>query len=127
MNKTIFKYNYVKHKFHRILHEKRIEKQNMSIKLRNGLQTINCINHKINDITMELEKVTELITKHTKVCEEILTIISKYTKEINNEKKEICIISKNIKEDELKCQEMYNIALAELKLMMPELEDATNV
>jgi len=99
----------------------------MSIKLRNGLQTINGINHKINDMTMELGKVTELITKHTKICEEMFTIISKYIKEIDNEKKEIYIISKNIKEDELKCQEMYNIALAELKLMIPELEEATNV
>lgn len=99
----------------------------MSIKLRNGLQTINGINHKINDMTMELEKVTELITKNTKVCEEMFTMISKYIKEIENEKKEINIISKNIKEDELKCQEMYNIALSELKLMIPGLEEATNV
>ncbi|XP_060835340.1 dynein axonemal heavy chain 2-like [Rhopalosiphum padi] len=113
-------------RYKKILHEKRIEKQNMSIKLRNGLQTINGINHKINDMTMELGKVTELITKHTKICEEMFTIISKYIKEIDNEKKEIYIISKNIKEDELKCQEMYNIALAELKLMIPELEEATN-
>jgi len=99
----------------------------MSIKLRNGLNIINGINHKINDMTIELEKVTELITKHTKVCEEMFTIISKYTKEIDDEKKEIYIISKNIKEDELKCQEMYNIALSELKLIIPELEEATNV
>ncbi|CAI6360698.1 unnamed protein product [Macrosiphum euphorbiae] len=109
-----------------ILHEKRIEKQNMSVKLRNGLQTINGTNHKINYMTMELEKITELLTKHTKFCEEMFTIISKYIKEIDNEKKEIYIISKNIKEDELKCQEMYNIALSELKLMIPGLEEATN-
>lgn len=99
----------------------------MSIKLRNGLNMINGINQKINNMTIELEKVSELITKHTKVCEEMFTIISKYTKEIDNEKKEIYIISKNIKEDELKCQEMYNIALSELKLIIPELEEATNV
>jgi len=78
-------------------------------------------------MTMELEKITELITKHTKFCEEMFTIISKYIKEIDNEKKEIYIISKNIKEDELKCQEIYNIALSELKLMIPGLEEATNV
>jgi len=99
----------------------------MSIKLRNGLKTINGINHKINDMTVELEKVTELITKHTKICEEMSTIISKYIKEIDSEKKEIDIICKKIKEDELKCQEMYNIALAEIKLMIPGLEEATNV
>ncbi|XP_026822724.1 dynein heavy chain 2, axonemal-like, partial [Rhopalosiphum maidis] len=63
-------------RYKKILHEKRIEKQNMSIKLRNGLETINGINHKINDMTMELGKVTELITKHTKICEEMFTIIS---------------------------------------------------
>ncbi|XP_008181522.3 dynein heavy chain 2, axonemal [Acyrthosiphon pisum] len=109
-----------------ILHEKRIEKQNMSIKLRNGLQTINVTNHKINYMTMELEKITEFITNHTKFCDEMFTTISKYIKEIDNKKKEIYIISKNIKEDELKCQEMYNIALSELKLMIPGLEEATN-
>ncbi|XP_025208084.1 dynein heavy chain 2, axonemal-like [Melanaphis sacchari] len=31
-----------------------------------------------------------------------------------------------MKEDELKCQEMYDIALAELKLIVSELEEATN-
>jgi len=99
----------------------------MSIKLKNGLHIINGTNHKINDMNMELEKVTELITKHTKVCEEMFTIISKYIKEIDSEKKEIYIISNNIKEEELKCQEMYNIASSELKLMIRELEEATNV
>lgn len=114
-------------KFYRILHEKRTEKQNMSIKLRNGLQTINGTSRKINDMTMELEKVTEFITKHTKICEEMFTIISKFTKEIDIDKKEIDTICKKIKEDELKCEEMYNIALSELKLMIPGLEEATNV
>lgn len=114
-------------KFDRILKEKRIEKQSNSFKLRNGLQKINGIHNKINDMTKELEKVTELITKNSKECEELSSIISKRIIEIDKQKKEIDTIINKIKEDELKCQEMYDLALSELKFTIPALEDATDV
>ncbi|VVC43185.1 Dynein heavy chain, domain-2,Dynein heavy chain domain,Dynein heavy chain, domain-1,Dynein heavy chain, P- [Cinara cedri] len=43
-------------KYKKILQEKRIEKQSISIKLRHGLRKINDTSLKINDMTMELEK-----------------------------------------------------------------------
>lgn len=118
---------FIKLKSDRILREKRTLKQSTSIKLRNGLKKINDTNREINDMTTELEKVTELITKHTKECEEMVNIISKHVKEIDEQKKRIDIVCTKIKEDEMKCQEMYNLALAELKLTIPGLEEATNV
>lgn len=116
-----------KFKFNRILQEKRNIKQNVSIKLRNGLQRIDDINHKIHDMTTDLEKITELLTKHSKECEDIISIIPKYIKEIETQKIEIDTINIIIKKDELKCQEINDIALAELKLSICELEEATNV
>lgn len=76
---------------------------------------------------MELEKVTELITKYTKECEEIFTVISKNIKEIDKQTKEYDTISMKIQKDELRCQEIYDLALAELKLTLPGLEDAISV
>lgn len=78
-------------------------------------------------MTKELEKVTELITKNSKKCEEMSSIISNCIIEIDKQKKEIDTMSNKIKEDELKCQEMYNLALSELKLTIPGLEEATDV
>lgn len=114
-------------KFIRILQEKRFTKQSVSMKLRNGLKKINDTSRKINDMTIELENITELTTKHTKECEEMFAVISKHIKEIDEQKKEIDTIRIKIKDDELKCQEMYNIALTEIKLSIPGLEEATNV
>lgn len=118
---------FIKFKSYRILQEKRTQKQSTSIKLRNGLNKINDTNNEINDMTMELEKVNELITKYTKECEEMVNVISKHVKEIDEQKKRIDIVCTKIKEDEMKCQEMYSLALAELKLTIPGLEEATNV
>lgn len=106
---------------------KRSEKQKTAIKLRNGLQKINDTNKKKNEMTTELEKVMELIAKYTKECEEASAIISNRAKEIDEEKKEIDKIRNKIKSDELKCQEMYDVALAELKLAIPAVEEATIV
>lgn len=78
-------------------------------------------------MTIELEKVTELITTSTRECEEMSVVISKYIMEIDEQKKEVDSIRAKLKEDELKCQEMYDLALTELKLAIPELEEATNV
>lgn len=114
-------------KFIRILQEKRFTKQSTSIKLRNGLEKINDTSRKINYMKIELENITESTTEHTKECEEMFAIISKHIKEINEQKKQIDTIFIKIKEDELKCQEMYNLALAEIKLSIPGLEEATNV
>jgi len=75
----------------------------------------------------DLEKVIELVAKHTKECEEIFTVISKNIMEIDEQKKEIDTVCLKIKKDELKCQEMYELALAELRLTIPGLDDATNV
>lgn len=97
------------------------------MKLRHGLQKINDTSLKINDLTKELEKVTELITKHTKECEEIFTVISENILEIHNQKKEFDTISMKIKKDKLRYQEIYNSALAELTLTLPGLEDAVSV
>lgn len=88
---------------------------------------MNGINRKISEMAMELEKVTELIMIHTKECEELFNVISRHNIKIDEQKKEINTIINKIKEDELKCQEMYDIALAELKLMISGLEEATNV
>lgn len=97
------------------------------MKLRNGLQRINDTSRKINDMTTELEKVAELITARTKQCEEMFAVISKYLMEIDEQKSKIDSICTKIKADELKCQEMYDLALSELKHTVPELEEATNV
>lgn len=110
-----------------MLRKKRIEKQNNSIKLRNGLQKINGINNKINDMIIELEKVTELTAKKSKESDEMSSVISKYIVEIDKQKKEVDIIGNKIKQDELKCQEMYDSALSELKLTLSVLEEATDV
>lgn len=113
--------------FFRILKVKRTEKQNTAIKLMNGLQKINDTSCKINDMTIELEKVTELITSNTKECEKVFLIVSNRTKEIDEQKKEIDKMSTKIKGDELKCHELYDIALTELKLTIPALEEAAHV
>lgn len=78
-------------------------------------------------MTIDLEKTTEFIIKYTKECEEMISIISKYMKEIETQKNEIETINIIIKKDELKCQEMYDLALSELKLNIRELEEATDV
>jgi len=110
-----------------MLRKKRVEKQNKSIKLRNGLRKINDTSRKINDMTIELEKVTELIATRTKECDEMSAVVSKYIMEIDEQKNEIDSVCVKVKRDELKCQEMYDLALSELKLTIPELEEATNV
>lgn len=78
-------------------------------------------------MTIDLEKTTEFIIKYTKECEEMMSIISKYMKDIETQKNEIETINIIIKKDELKCQEMYDLALSELKLNIRELEEATDV
>jgi predicted nuclease with TOPRIM domain len=97
------------------------------MKLRNGLLKINGMIRKISEMSSELEKVTELISKHTKESEELFNVITKYNMKIDNQKKEIHMTINKIKEDELKCQEMYDIALSEMKLIIAKLEEATNV
>lgn len=95
--------------------------------MRNGLQKINDTSRDINDMTKELEKITDLILKRTKECEEMSATISKDIVEIDEHKKKIDIVCVKIKKDELKCQEMYDLALVELKVAIPGLADAINV
>lgn len=97
------------------------------MKLRNGLHKINDTIRKISEMSIELEKVTELISKHTKESEELFNVITKLNIKIDDQKKDIYMTTNKIKEDELKCQEMYDIALSDLKLIIFKLEEATNV
>lgn len=76
---------------------------------------------------MELEKITELIAVYTKECGKTFTDIAKLELEIDEQKKEIDIVCIKLKKDELKCQEMHDLALSELKLTIPDLDDATTV
>lgn len=111
----------------RTIQAKRIKKRSTSIKLRNGLRKIDETNQKIDDMTTELEKITELITVYTKECGKTFTDIAKLELEIDEQKKEINIVCVKLKKDELKCQEMHDLALSELKLTIPGLDDATAV
>ena len=53
--------------------------------------------------------------------------VSLIIKEIDKQKKEFDTISMKIKKDELKYQEINNLALAELKLTLPGLQNAVSV
>jgi len=78
-------------------------------------------------MTTELENVAELIATRAKECEQMFAVVSKYIVEIDEQKNEIDSMCMKVKKDELKCQEMYDLALSELRLTIPELEEATNV
>lgn len=111
----------------RTIRAKRVKKQSTSIKLRNGLRKIDETNQKIDDMTTELEKVTELIAVYTKECGKTFTDIVKLELEIDEQKKEINIVCVKLKKNELKYQEMHDLALSDLKLTIPGLDDATAV
>lgn len=95
--------------------------------MRNGLRKINSTGRNVNEMTKQLEEITELVAKRTKECDEMSAVISKHVKEIDGEKKEIDAFRVKVKENEVKCQEMYDLVLAELKLTIDTIEEATNV
>lgn len=106
---------------------KRIEVANIANKLRNGLFKIDSTSKKVAGMTTELEKATETVTKYTEECDEFLHILTDQTTIADKKKKEVDEQSITIKHEEIKSQELYSLAVADLEKAMPALEEAMEV
>lgn len=100
---------------------------NAANKLRNGLFKIDETRDKVAGMTLELEKATENVTKSTKDCDEFLVLISEKTLIADQQKTEVDKKSLKIKDEEVVCQEMYNMAKDDLEKAMPALNEAMEV
>ncbi|XP_050440794.1 dynein axonemal heavy chain 2-like [Adelges cooleyi] len=113
-------------RYNELFHEKRLENYNLTNKLRNSLQKIDDTSQIVVEMTMELKRVNELAVNYTKECEALSSKMSSQTVEMDAKKKAVDNSKTKLIEEELKCQEIYDVATADLKSAMPELEDATN-
>lgn len=78
-------------------------------------------------MTVELEKATQLVLKYTEECDQFLLIILEKTSIADKQKSEVDEKSIKIKEEEVVCQDLYNLALADLEKAMPALLEALEV
>lgn len=106
---------------------KRIEVASAANKLRNGLYKIDDTSEKVAGMTTDLEKATEKVQKYTEECDKFLRVIVDQTSIADEQKKEVDLKSIRIKEEEIICQKLYDMALADLQKAMPALEEAMEV
>jgi len=109
------------------LRTKRIEVANAANKLRNGLFKIEDTSEKVAGMTVDLEKATEKVKKYTEECDKFLRVILDQTSIADQQKKEVDESSIKIKEEEIVCQKLYSLAVADLEKAMPALEEAMEV
>lgn len=95
--------------------------------MRNGLSKINETNEKVAGMTVELERATQLVYKYTEECDQFLVIILDQTAVADKQKSEVDEKSIKIKEEEVVCQDLYNLAVADLEKAMPALLEALEV
>lgn len=111
----------------RTLRKKRFELSSNSNKLRNGLFKIDDTSEKVAGMTVDLEKATKIVQAYAVECDQFLEVISKQTIIADQQKIEVDAKSIKIKEEEIVCKELYNLAMIDLEKALPALAEAMEV
>lgn len=95
--------------------------------MRNGLYKIENTSEKVADMTIDLERATEIVFKYTEECDKFLAVITNQTIIADQQKQEVDEKSIKIKEEEVECQELYSLAKTDLEKALPALDEAMQV
>jgi len=106
---------------------KRTELANAANKLKNGLFKMDDTSDKVAGMTVELEKATQTVSRYAEECDKFLVVILNDTAVADQQKIEVDETSKRIKDEEVICQTLYSLAVADLENAMPALNEAIEV
>ncbi|RZC39320.1 dynein heavy chain 2, axonemal-like [Asbolus verrucosus] len=107
-----------------MLRDKRQEIASEANKLRNGLSKIDDCRSKVESMSVELEEAQVKVAEFQQQCDEYLVIIVAQRKQADEQQKEVAQKSIKIREDEIQCQKLADVAQADLDEAMPALEEA---
>nr|XP_015838947.1 PREDICTED: dynein heavy chain 2, axonemal [Tribolium castaneum] len=110
--------------YKKMLQEKRDEVSAQANKLRNGLWKIEDCRNKVQSMSIELEEAQVKVAEFQQQCDEYLVIIVAQRKQADEQQKEVTQKSIKIREDEVQCQKLADVAQADLDEAMPALEEA---
>lgn len=107
-----------------MLSEKREEISAQANKLRNGLWKIDDCRSKVESMSIELEEAQVKVAEFQQQCDEYLVIIVAQRRQADEQQKEVTLKSIKIREDEVQCQKLADVAQADLDEAMPALDEA---
>lgn len=107
-----------------LLQEKKKELGDSRDKLKNGLSKIDDTRLKVQAMSVELEDAKVKVTLFQKQCEEYLVVLVQQKREADEQQKSVAQTSLKIADEEVKCQKMADLAMADLAEAMPALEEA---
>ncbi|CAG5116906.1 unnamed protein product, partial [Candidula unifasciata] len=93
-------------------------------KLRSGLSKIDETREKVEKMSVDLEDAKIMVAACQKECEEFLKTLVQQKREADEQQKSVAIKSERIKEEEIKCQALADVAQADLDEAMPALDEA---
>jgi len=109
---------------YRLLFSKKKELGDSRDKLKNGLFKIDETREKVEAMSIELEDAKIKVAQFQKQCEEYLVVLVQQKREADEQQKSVTQTSLKIGEEEIKCQKMADLAMADLAEAMPALEEA---
>ncbi|XP_059156869.1 dynein axonemal heavy chain 2-like isoform X2 [Physella acuta] len=110
--------------YKKLLYEKAKELTEGRDKLRNGLSKIDDTREKVEKMKVELEDAKLKVAAYQKQCDEFLKTLVQQKREADEQQKSVAQKSERIKEEEVKCQQMADVAQADLNEALPALDEA---
>ncbi|CAL1538804.1 unnamed protein product [Lymnaea stagnalis] len=110
--------------YKKLLNEKQFELTEGRDKLRNGLSKIDDTREKVEKMKVELEDAKLKVAAYQKQCDEFLKTLVQQKREADEQQKSVAQKSERIKEEEVKCQTMADLAQADLNEALPALDEA---